>query len=318
MQTDWFKRVFVGPGPLILLSAAVVGVALAVTLVHLAERQLLWELDRLGNERLDLYASTVQAAHKRFDYLPFIVSGDYQVKGLLRGENYRSQVNRKLQSWQQEANAAELYLMDRQGVVLASSNWRQPDSFVGNDYHFRPYFRDALAGGQGRFFAVGVTTGRPGLFLSRPVRDGDQVIGVAVVKIDMTQLEADWAAGGEDVWVTDADGVIFLASNPQWRYTSLEPLPRDTLARLDAERKYSTNPITALMIAARSTSPQGKQIIQLAVDDAAPTQRYMLHSRSVVGLDWTLYYLTSLADLADQQRNAVLIASLTAIMVALL
>ena len=51
-------------------------------------------------------------------------------------------------------------------TLRPSSNWRRADSFVGENYAFRPYFRAALAGGAGKFFAVGATTRVPGL--SRP------------------------------------------------------------------------------------------------------------------------------------------------------
>ena len=322
-MTAFIKKLLIGINQLILLLAVMVGILISVTLLYLTELQQFEELDRLGNERLELYASTVQSAHKRFDYLPFIVSDNNLVKALLQGQELGDQVNRKLEEWQTESNAAVLYLMDRQGVVRASSNWRMPDSFIGNDYHFRPYFQDAIKGGQGRFFAVGVTTGRPGLFLSGPVMAEGEVLGVAVVKIDMTQLEMDWASGGENVWVADRDGVIFLASNPEWKYKSLRPLDALTLDRLKSEKKYSTNIISPLAVFDRSATPQGKEIIKLSGTQASHgftggSQSYMLHNRSIKGLDWTLYYLTSLQDLSESKRNVVLISTLVAMLVALL
>ncbi|MES9876804.1 MAG: ATP-binding protein [Candidatus Sedimenticola sp. PURPLELP] len=322
-MTAFIKKMLIGINQLILLLAVMVGILISVTLLYLTELQQFEELDRLGNERLELYASTVQSAHKRFDYLPFIVSDNNLVKALLQGQELGDQVNRKLEEWQTESNAAVLYLMDRQGVVRASSNWRMPDSFIGNDYHFRPYFQDAIKGGQGRFFAVGVTTGRPGLFLSGPVMAEGEVLGVAVVKIDMTQLEMDWASGGENVWVADRDGVIFLASNPEWKYKSLRPLDELTFDRLKSEKKYSTNIISPLAVFDRSATPQGKEIIKLSGTQASHgftggSQSYMLHNRSINGLDWTLYYLTSLQDLSESKRNVVLISTLVAMLVALL
>ncbi|MES9964458.1 MAG: ATP-binding protein [Candidatus Sedimenticola sp. 20ELBAFRAG] len=322
-MTAFIKKMLIGINQLILLLAVMVGILISVTLLYLTELQQFEELDRLGNERLELYASTVQSAHKRFDYLPFIVSDNNLVKALLQGQELGDQVNRKLEEWQTESNAAVLYLMDRQGVVRASSNWRMPDSFIGNDYHFRPYFQDAIKGGQGRFFAVGVTTGRPGLFLSGPVMAEGEVLGVAVVKIDMTQLEMDWASGGENVWVADRDGVIFLASNPEWKYKSLRPLDELTFDRLKSEKKYSTNIISPLAVFDRSATPQGKEIIKLSGTQASHgftggSQSYMLHNRSIKGLDWTLYYLTSLQDLSESKRNVVLISTLVAMLVALL
>ncbi|MCP3866562.1 MAG: sensor histidine kinase [Gammaproteobacteria bacterium] len=310
---------FFGLNQLILVVALVVGLGLATVLLQLTELQHFEALDRFGNERLELYASTVQSAHSRFDYLPFILSGDQQVMALMNETGPVDGVNRKLEIWQKESHASELYIMDRRGIVLASSNWQFPDSFIGNDYHFRPYFRDAMAGAQGRFFAVGVTTGRPGLFLSRPIVHRGDILGVAVVKIDMTQLEKDWASGGENVWVVDGDGVIFLASNPDWKYRSLDGLTETTRSRLKTERKYSTEIISPLPLTALNDSPQGRKIIQIAgTSPGKTTQRYMMHRRPIDDLGWTLYYLTDLQELHENRRNVLIVSALIAALVALL
>lgn len=50
------------------------------------------------------------------------------------------------------------------GLTLAASNYRQSGSYVGNNYAFRPYFRDAVDNGFGVFYGVGATTGDPGYF----------------------------------------------------------------------------------------------------------------------------------------------------------
>ena len=36
------------------------------------------------------------------------------------------------------------YLMDKAGTTICSSNRNQSDSFVGNDFSFRPYFKSAI------------------------------------------------------------------------------------------------------------------------------------------------------------------------------
>ncbi len=311
------------PNLWILLGSALFGVLLSWILIHNAEQQHFAELDRIGDERLNLYASTVEAAHKRFDYLPFIVAEDQQVQELFnqpQNQSLAARVNRKLQSWQQESSAADLYLMDRTGLVVAASNWQQSDSFIGNDYHFRPYFQSAIQGLPGQFFAVGVTTARPGLFLSRAVINNDEVIGVAVIKIDMSQLESDWAAGGENVWVADTDRVIFLSSNPAWQYHSLSQLSPETLSRLDAERKYSHHPIQPLQLKKHTPSPEGNAVITLFSESKnhLKQQQFLLHQRQIEGLNWQLYYLSDLQGLARSKQFAVLIATLIASLLAVI
>lgn len=304
----------------ILATIVTLGIALSVGLVQWTEYQHFVDLERQGNERLELYASTVQSAKQRFDYLPYIVSQDQQARDLLKGKDDSQRVNIRLQSWQMESSAAALYLMDQKGKVLASSNWQDEKSFVGNNYHFRPYFQDAIRGGEGQFFAVGVSTGRPGLFLSRPVLDEDEIIGVAVVKIDMAQLETDWALGGELVLIVDPDGIVFLSSNAKWKYKSLEPVDNQTLKRLNDAQKYSDRSITPLNILQKKQSPQGHTIIELVgpTTHARDRQTYLMHHRPLSKLNWTLYYLTDLKGLVSKKRSALVIAGLITLLLALI
>lgn len=74
--------------------------------------------------------------------------------------------------------AAALYVMQADGETVAASNWRQPDSFVGHDYRFRPYYRDALAFGEAAHFALGTVSREPGLYLSKRVDGPGGPLGV--------------------------------------------------------------------------------------------------------------------------------------------
>ena len=55
-------------------------------------------------------------------------------------------------------NASVSYLMDADGLTVASSNRKDPDSFVGKSYRFRPYFQEAAKGQSGRHLALGITS----------------------------------------------------------------------------------------------------------------------------------------------------------------
>ena len=37
------------------------------------------------------------------------------------------------------------YVLDAKGIARATSNWNTPGSLLGEEYSFRPYFRDAVA-----------------------------------------------------------------------------------------------------------------------------------------------------------------------------
>lgn len=91
--------------------------------------------------------------------------------------------NSVLDRYNSALNASVSYLMDTGGMTVASSNRKDPDSFVGKSYRFRPYFQEAVKGLSGRYFALGVTSGKRGLYASYPVKNRQgRVLGVVAMK----------------------------------------------------------------------------------------------------------------------------------------
>ena len=110
--------------------------------------------------------------------------------------------------------------------AVAASNWNRPDSFIGENLSYRPYFVEAVEGRPGRFFGVGITRGEPGYYLSSPLTEDGKTVGVAVVKVSLEQLEQSWATVEAPALVSDENGVVILASTPSWKFTTLRPSGR--------------------------------------------------------------------------------------------
>ena len=129
------------------------------------------------------------------------------------------------------------YLIDGNGVTIASSNRNDPDSFVGQSYQFRPYFMQAIKGAPGIYFALGVTSLKRGFYTSYPVRNSDgHTIGVVVIKQDIDDKEADLGRYPY-FFLVDPNGVIFLSSRRDMTLKSLWPMSRETrLALLESEQ----------------------------------------------------------------------------------
>ena len=68
----------------------------------------------------------------------------------------------RFRAFAERAGIDAIYLMNASGVTIAASNAGTPQSFLGQDYSFRPYFQTALGGTQGQFYGIGATTGIPG------------------------------------------------------------------------------------------------------------------------------------------------------------
>src|SRR5207247_8477111 len=110
------------------------------------------------------------------------------------------------------AGADMLYVLDRSGTAVAAADWDQPGTPVGQDLSFRPYVQDALTHGRGRFYGVGITSGRPGYYLSFALPRGQgQQRGVATVKVSLEEAERAWSKLPGNVVLADERGVIILS-----------------------------------------------------------------------------------------------------------
>jgi PAS domain S-box-containing protein len=140
--------------------------------------------------------------------------------------------NSALDRYNSAFKASVSYLMNADGMTVASSNRKDPDSFVGKSYRFRPYFQEAAKGQPGRYFALGVTSGKRGFYASYPVQNRlGKVLGVVAMKMDLDEL-AIFFRRFPFCFLINPDGIIMLSSSPAMVLESLWPLDkavRDTL-----------------------------------------------------------------------------------------
>ncbi|MFH1805989.1 MAG: ATP-binding protein [Pseudomonadota bacterium] len=295
-------------------SLSLVGLAVAGLVVWLAVNATgnltIGQLQQTAQARLALYESTLRAAVERYRYLPYVVSRNHEVIDIVSGARQAAIANQYLKQVNDRSGAAALYVMDIDGMTVAASNWGTPDSFVGNDYGFRSYFRDAASGGEGFFFGIGVTTGRSGLFISHPILKNGTIIGVVTVKIELDELEQSWRGGGESVFVSDANGVIILTSRGDWKYRMLRPLTdqeRDTIAR---NRQYYGQELIPMDIDPDPSGTDG--ILEIGAD------RFLLDVKPVSGSDWNLSYLTPMDYVIERQMTVLLLSAIASGLIVLM
>lgn len=236
-----------------------------------------------ANARLSLYSRSVNETLERFQHLPYVLARDALVAAVAGQEKRPDILNIRLRQYADEASLEAIYLMDAQGQVLAASNFAQPQSFVGKNYGFRPYFLSSRNGNRGEFFGVGATTGRPGYFVSETVTsyDGD-FLGVIAIKLDMSELQAAWEAAGERVFVSNADGVVVLSSNNDWLYRLLNPLNDQQLEDIKADRQFGNQ---SLELLDWRQDAQNEATFQ--------NDRFIYVSNPADRLGWTVHYLLS-------------------------
>ncbi|MFT4701233.1 MAG: two-component system C4-dicarboxylate transport sensor histidine kinase DctB, partial [Yoonia sp.] len=188
--------------------------------------------------RLSLYHSTVTAELARFSHLTYVLARDPFVIATAQSGD-RNLLNDRLKDFAEQAGLDAIYLMQPDGMTISASNALLESSFIGQNYAFRPYFQDALAGDQGQFYGIGATTGLPGYFIADPVRDGaDAIVGVIAIKIDLSQLAQSWRESGEQVLLANRDGVVLLASADAWQYKTLMVLSTNQRAEIEQTRQF--------------------------------------------------------------------------------
>jgi histidine kinase len=289
------------------LLLAVVAIAIAtlslVAMRQLERRSLLGDAAQ-AREQLRLHGDALQSLIERHRVLPAVLALDPDIRAALAHGNVDAadseRLSRKLERVNGAAATSTLTLLDRDGLALAASNWRMADaSNVGNRYHFRPYFQQAMREGSGTFYAEGVTTAVPGYFLSEAVRDeAGRPIGVVVVKVVLRPLERTWAEAPEIVFVTDANGVIFLSSRTGWRYRVLHALTPAARERLARTRQYGQIP--RLPLEYRITADLGQQVHRVRLPDAGDV---IWVSQPLPRQGWTLNLLRSTHDSVAAART---------------
>ncbi|CUH53372.1 sensor histidine kinase [Shimia marina] len=208
--------------------------------------------------QLSLYRSTVIAELEQHSHLTHVLAQDSYVVDALAGQS-TFVLNARLKDFSDKAGLDAIYLMTAEGITIAASNFDTPTSFVGQVYAFRPYFQNALRGEQGRLYAIGATTGLPGFFLADPVFAGADVRGVVALKKSFSGLEDSWRRAGEQVILANAQGVVLLASDPDWLYRTLTPLDAEQKAAIRAARQFPGQPLDPLSW--QKTSPDRAEIL---------------------------------------------------------
>ncbi|AMP05195.1 sensor histidine kinase [Collimonas pratensis] len=240
--------------PLLLPALALIAaLAVLVTTYVMAARKASNDISEASERQLQIIALDLESVLQKFETLPFALGFQSDVLQALAHPDDRQNIqnlNQALELIQRQSKVVAIFMLDRNGMTLASSNWDSGTSFVGRDFGFRPYFREAIKGNPGRFYGIGNTTNIPGYFLAQPIyasaaEHGDKaVLGVMAIKIDLTEFEHTWRSSEEPITLVDSSGVVFLSNRPAWKYHSLYSLDGQVQQNLAGTHQYADQAIT--------------------------------------------------------------------------
>ncbi len=298
----------------------VVGAALGLILVALvgwvsfevALTNAIRHAEDQSQRRLALFDRTLEAIIERFHYLPVAISQSREARNALDHPDDPAAVeaaNGFLSKLNETAGAGEIFLMDEHGSVVAASNWWTLTSLVGTNYSFRPYFADAMERGKAQYYAFGISTSVPGYFLSQRVDGPDEIIGVAVTKIHLGELEAIWWRSGELIGIADTNDVVILSTRPDWRYRPLLTMPPARAEAISDEQRYGDNGINNAGILTDRWQSRGAEFAYIAGNDPEASGYFVLEELRLPKLGWRLQ---SFIPLAPLQTGAMIVASAAA------
>ena len=251
------------------------GVALAFSLVGLLALQLVDRTMRsraIAQEQVDarneatILATSLNSELDKFSVLPLALAEDPEVRALTAKLGGRSRsLDRRLEKLAAQSDAAAIYVMDRSGETLTASNWKLPTSFVGSNYAFRDYFRLAMRSGSATQFALGTVSRKPGLYIASRIGPRAEPSGIVAVKVEFDRTGANWRRATSGVYITDATGVVLLASEEDWRFhlAGMDNSPvRDAASD---RRQFGVSELPPLDLAAKSS---GTEVVQVPLVEA--------------------------------------------------
>lgn len=306
--------------PLILM--LMVGLGYIAYLV--SEHNGIKSLGENGERQLELHARTVESEIGKYTYLPSVLELESSVSQLLTEPTSQLQgkVNSYLEGLNRRSRSRAIYVLDTTGRVLATSNWRDADSYQGEDLSFRAYFQDAVRGLPGRFYGIGTTTGESGYYLAHGLEEKGRIIGVAVIKVRLETLEERWQRARLEAFVSDENGIIILSSDPARRLKSVRPLTPDIKERLARSLQYYWWPLNELVPLARETLAEGVEKLtfpaNVSVDREHTQVSYLAQTRQLSDTPWHLTLLTPLEDLRREAASQGMLVAVACALVAFL
>lgn len=251
-----------------------------------------WALAKVEAEAAlaaDLRVTALRSEIEKQRTLPVVLAQDPDVRDALAhgGAAAIAALDAKFKALAEATRAGVIYLMNDDGLCISASNAGTPLSFVGSDYGFRPYFTRAMAEGGAEHFALGTVSRHPGLYLSRRVDGADgRPLGVIVVKDEFDAIESDWRRlpVPTPTFVTDAQSIVIITSEPAWRFMATAPIATHRKAAIRASLQFGDAPLDTLAFSgagggvARVTLPDTRAPLSVVEAQAhVPTTGWTMH-----------------------------------------
>lgn len=275
-----------------------------------------------ASHQLDILASAIDSEVTRHASIPSAVELNPDVLALLRAPAERQDIlqpaaNRFLQQLNDHLGGPAIFVLDTQGQVLASSDWIFSDNLLASDVSYMPFFSSAVKGTPARHYAIDKVRHEPGYFFALPIRDAQQewkVVGVAVVKSSLREIERRWLGQEAPALIIDSNGIVLLASPPEWRYATLQTQAREDLERISSQQ-FAGQAVGRLSLDIALDGADEGIVVRLPKhlrSDMNPTpgaRTYLALSRHLPAAAWRIVVFSDLRPVALQAATHAALAT---------
>jgi signal transduction histidine kinase len=222
-------------------------------------------VDRMFHElaatpRVLAYSGELQALISRYNNLgpSWAELAQERRREVLRKDPDVVRINQRLTGVRASLNYDLVYVLDRNGIRIVTSDWDRPVTLLGLRFDDREYFKEAMNDRGGHMFAVARTTRNPNLFFSAPMGDENGTIGVVVVRQDSELLGSSLAGSRDLALIVDRAGMIVAASRIDLALSHVGALSAATPDPDTLREVYGQDALRALAVARprRSLHPE--------------------------------------------------------------
>jgi two-component system C4-dicarboxylate transport sensor histidine kinase DctB len=294
------------------------GFILTIKMSHLIGlRSAYTELNTQSNSHLNHLIFYIESTLGRFEKIPDVLSKHPLLQQVLHDpeQGDRVRLNKLLEEIGEVTQASDIYLIDKAGFTLAASNWQSDNTFIGMDFSFRPYFKQAMQGQSARYYAVGLSSNKRGYYFASPVISKGEVIGVIAVKTSIDEIENQHkeAVGNIDYnfLIVAPDDVVFISDKSEWRLKTIGSLSDKKTQQLKYSPRYSGRKIEMLDM-------QAIQSVYLPNDISGALFKIKNHNESklvftqkkqMLDVGWRVHLLTSIDDIEQQKVFLTIISA---------
>ncbi len=276
-------------------------VLLGLLSYRLSEQYGIERMRDAASHQLDILAAAIDSEVTRHASIPSAIELNPDVLALLRTPADQQDIrqgaaNQFLQKLNDHLGGPAIFVMDVNGRVVASSDWIFSDNLLNADLSYMPFFRHAVQGTPARHYAIDPVRQEPGYYFALPVRDEKQdwrVIGVAVVKSGLRELERRWLAQEAPALIVDSNDLVLIASPPDWRYATLQAKERAALERI-GQQQFAGHPLGELSLdidlsgAAEGTLVRLPKHLRGDLQGLKGERQYLALSRHLPGTAWRI------------------------------